>query len=245
MTDLRPFHTPGKPLILFNIWDAGSASAVAKSGAPVIATGSWAVARSQGFDDGQVMPFTRFIDTTAQIIDAVSQPVTVDFEGGFADDLSGLKANIEALLETGACGLNFEDRVIGGQGLHDTGDQCERIKVLRAASVEMFINARCDLLFMGAKPEEHSDLIAPLIERAKAYAEAGADGLFAPGLTNPVLIERLVKHSPLPVNIMRTDETQSIADLADLGVARISHGPMPYLKMMSALGTQAKTYYEG
>lgn len=242
MTDLRPFHIPGDPLVLVNIWDAGSAAAVAKSGASVIATGSWAVACAQGFDDGQQMPFDRFIDTTTQIINAVPQPVTIDFEGGFADSNDALKSNIKTLVATGASGLNFEDRVIGGEGLHDTAFQCDRIKILRAASAEIFINARCDLLFMGTKPKDHVDLIDPLIERAKAYADAGADGLFVPGLATPALIEQVTNLSPLPVNIMRMDETQTIAELAAVGVARISHGPMPYLQMMGALTSQAQAY---
>lgn len=245
MTDIRPFHIPGNPLILFNVWDAGSAISVTESGASVIASGSWAVARAQGFDDGQNIPFQRYVDTSAQIINAVSPPVTIDFEGGFAQDNTGLKSNIDQLVKIGASGINFEDRVIGEQGLHDTVDQCARLKILRKTDAELFINARCDLLFNGAKPEDHSDLIDPLIERAKAYADAGADGLFVPGLSAPALIEKVVKRSPLPVNIMRLDETHSIADLAALGVARISHGPMPYLKMMGELGAKAKAIYAG
>lgn len=238
-TVFKSLHIKGDPLVLYNIWDAGSAVAVAKTRPAAIATGSWALARAQGYDDGEAMPFSRFTETVAQIINAVELPVTVDFETGFSEDLDGLNKNIDALVKLGAVGVNFEDRIIGKSGLRDTKMQCERIKTLRAASSDLFINTRCDLMFDGSSPDTHGDLLDTLIERANAYADAGADGLFVPGLVSPEFIEAVCQRSPLPVNIMRMNNAP-IADLAALGVARISHGPKPYIDLMQALSKQAE-----
>jgi 2-methylisocitrate lyase-like PEP mutase family enzyme len=238
--DFRNLHTPGDPLVLYNIWDAGSAASVANAKPHAIATGSWAMAKAQGYDDGEEMPFPQVAQIVAQIVKAVDLPVTVDFETGYAGNLETLRANIDTLLSHDIVGVNFEDRLIAGSGLRDTQDQCARIKVLRQASQDLFINARCDLMFDGSKPDIQAERIDDLLERAKAYADSGADGLFVPGLATPDLIEDLCKRSPLPVNIMRMDDTP-ISELAALGVARISHGPRPYMQLMKALSEQAKT----
>ena len=236
--NFKSLHIPGDPLVLYNIWDAGSAVAVAGTKPAAIATGSWAMARAQGYDDGEKMPFSRLTETVEQIVKAVDLPVTVDFETGFADDLISLRKNIDSLLKLGVVGVNFEDRIIGGSGLRDIDTQCERIEVLRSASDSLFINARCDLMFDGSNPETHGTLIDALIERAKAYEDVGADGLFVPGLATPEFIKTVCERSPLPVNIMRMSSTP-IEDLATLGVARISHGPSPYISLMKTLSEQA------
>ena len=239
--DFKSLHIPGDPLVLYNIWDAGSAVAVAGTKPAAIATGSWAMARAQGYDDGEKMPFSRFNDTVEQIVKAMDLPVTVDFETGFADNLISLRKNIDSLLKLGIVGINFEDRIIGGSGLRDIETQCERIEILRSASDNLFINARCDLMFDGSKPETHGAHIDALIERAKAYADVGADGLFVPGLATPEFIKTVCERSPLPVNIMRMRSTP-IVDLATLGVARISHGPSPYISLMKTLSEQASEF---
>lgn len=236
--DFKNLHIPGAPLVLYNIWDAGSAVTLAKTKPAAIATGSWAMAKAQGFDDGEEIPFSKVVDTVAQITKAVDLPVSVDFETGYAEDMGTLRANIDTLLSHKIVGVNIEDRARSGSGLRDVKDQCARIEVLRLASQDLFINARCDLMFDGSKSDAHAERIDELIERAQAYADNGADGLFIPGLTSPTLIEEVCKRSPLPVNIMRMDNTP-ISDLAALGVARISHGPLPYIQLMKTLSEQA------
>lgn len=123
--------------------------------------------------------------------------------------------------------------------------QAERIAVLckaaRATGVPVFINARCDVFFQGSKPDTHADLMPEAIERAKAYAQAGADGLFVPGLITPDLISDICSATSLPVNIMQTGKAPDHRTLADLGVARISHGPAPYLTAMAGVTEAAKT----
>src|SRR3954463_9079949 len=111
--DFAQLHVPGDPLVLFNAWDAGSAEAVAKSGAKAIATGSASVSMANGFGDGQEVPLELALANAARIGRTVDLPVTIDFEGGYAKDESGLTSNGRRLAETGAIGCNFEDQVVG------------------------------------------------------------------------------------------------------------------------------------
>lgn len=238
----KALHVKGAPLVLWNIWDAGSAKAVADAGAKALATGSWSVAAAQGYADGEALPMDAALHTAAQIVGAVDCPVTVDFEGGYAVEAAEVGRNATALIETGAIGLNFEDRVIGGAGLHETATQAARIAAIRKAAetagVPLFINARTDVFFSGSKaPVE--DLVKEVLTRAAAYAIAGADGLFVPGLSDLDVIARLTAEQGLPVNVMRMGEGPEIADLAQAGVARVSHGPGPYIAAMQALGAAA------
>ncbi|WP_164660856.1 isocitrate lyase/phosphoenolpyruvate mutase family protein [Tropicibacter sp. Alg240-R139] len=238
-------HRPGAPLILYNAWDAGSAKAIAKAGATAIATGSWSLAHAQGFDDGQDMPLEFALNILARITASVDLPVSFDFEAGYSDDLSTLATNMERVIAAGAVGVNFEDRVIDGSGLLAAATQAKQISTLRKAAqstgVPVFINARTDVFFQGAKPNAHSDLMAEAIERARAYAHAGADGLFVPGLVTPDLIGEFCAATSLPVNIMQTGLAPDHQSLADMGVARISHGPAPYLTAMTGVTEAAKT----
>jgi len=234
----RAMHVKGAPLVLWNIWDAGSARAVADAGAGAIATGSWAVAAAQGFADGQALPMEAALRVAKQVVGAVDVPVSVDFEGGYAVAPAEIAENVGRLIETGVAGLNIEDRVVGGEGLYPIAEHAARIAAVRtaaqAARVPLFINARTDVFFCGNK-EPAGQLIEEALKRAAAYADAGADGLFVPGLEDPELIARVSARQPLPVNLMRTGDTISLADLAQAGAARISHGPGPYIATMKAL----------
>jgi 2-methylisocitrate lyase-like PEP mutase family enzyme len=233
-------HVPGTPLVLYNIWDAGSARAVATAGATALATGSWSVAEAQGYADGQKMPLDVLSFVVERIVASVELPLSVDFEGAWSEDPSQGADNLRRLLQHGIVGVNFEDGVIGGGGLHSIDAQVARIKALRAAAgPEFFLNLRTDL-FLGEPDESrHAALIAPALERAAAYADAGASGFFVPWLQDLDLIGQLVKHSPLPVNIMWR-AGMSMAELSDLGVARVSHGPAPLRAMLAALTSAAR-----
>ncbi|HMC91132.1 MAG TPA: isocitrate lyase/phosphoenolpyruvate mutase family protein, partial [Allosphingosinicella sp.] len=126
-------HKPGAPLILYNVWDAGSARAVAEAGAPALATGSWSVAAAQGFSDAESLPLDMAIANAERVVRAVDVPVSIDFEGGYAVEPERLAVNLERLAGTGAVGCNFEDQVIGAEGIHPIALQCERIRAARAA----------------------------------------------------------------------------------------------------------------
>ncbi len=232
-------HIKGDPVILFNIWDAGSAKAVAEAGAKAIATGSWSVAAADGYGDGEELPFEAVLANLARITSTVDLPVTLDFEGGYAADTDTLRANIARVIEAGAVGINFEDQVVGGEGLYSIEEQSGRIAAVRAAadqaSIPLFINARTDV-FLKTYPAAHdSDQLEEALARASAYKEAGASGLFAPGLRDPALIRDLCGHSLLPVNVMVLPDVPSNRELAGLGVARISYGPGPYRQMVEWL----------
>ena len=120
-------HVKGEPLLLYNAWDAGSAKSISEAGAKAIATSSWAVAEAQGYRDGEAIPVGLVEQIVGRIVDTIDLPVTVDFEGGYADDSGGLAQNGRRLAETGAVGCNFEDQVVGGEGLHPIPVQAERI----------------------------------------------------------------------------------------------------------------------
>jgi 2-methylisocitrate lyase-like PEP mutase family enzyme len=239
--DFAKLHVAGDPIVLFNAWDPGSAAAVAKSGAKAIATGSASVAMANGFGDGQEVPIELALANAERIVNAVELPVTVDFEGGYATDASGLTANARRLAATGAIGCNFEDQVVGSDRLYDIAEQARRIAALReGVGSDFFINARTDL-FLKAKPEAHdSALTDQAIERGRAYASAGVNGYFIPGLADLALVERITKAVNLPVNAMHLPGGPSRAAWASAGIARVSHGPFPFMAMQDWLTGEAR-----
>ena len=237
-------HRPGDPLILFNVWDAGSARAVAEAGAQAIATGSWSAAAAQGYPDGEALPIELALANAERIAAAVDLPVTIDFEGAYARDPEGVGDNAVRLAATDAIGCNFEDRLVGGDGLFPPRDQAERIEVMRqGAGSAFFINARTDV-FLKSPAEEHRDHLRHALERAHAYAEAGANGFFAPGMIDRDLIARLCEASPLPVNIMVWPGTPPLRELVLAGAARISHAGAPWRVAMRALGEAARRAHQ-
>lgn len=235
----RAAHVPGAPLVLYNIWDAGGARTLARAGAPAIATGSWAVAAAHGFKDGENLPLDMLLWIVGRIVASVDLPVSVDFEGGFAAEPEAVAANVTQLIGTGAIGINFEDRVVAGQGLYPVAQQAERIAAIRAAAraadMPLVINARTDLFYDGSDPAGFAARIPEALDRAAAYAEAGADCLFVPGLTGGDEITQMVEKAPLPINVMMEPGFDTPADAAALGVARVSFGGMPYARAQSNL----------
>jgi 2-methylisocitrate lyase-like PEP mutase family enzyme len=234
-------HVGGNPLVLFNIWDAGSAQAVAKAGARAIATGSASVAMANGFGDGQQVPLEFALTNARRIVEAIDVPVTVDFEGAYSDDPYEGARNIVRLADTGAVGCNFEDQIVGGEGLHSIPVQAERIAAARAAvGPDFFINVRTDL-FLKAPQEAHDEaMLEEAISRGQAYAEAGASGFFVPMLGNLDYLRRLCGAATIPVNFMTYPGCPSYAEIAATGVARISHGPFPYMALMGELEAAAR-----
>lgn len=231
-------HQPGNPLVIYNIWDAGSAKTIEAAGAPALATGSSPVATAMGYADGQIIPLETVLALVARIVASVSVPVSVDFEGGYAIEPAGLTANTARLIAAGAIGVNFEDQIVGGSGLHPVSVQTSRIAAVvaagLAAGMPLFVNARTDL-FLKSAADQHSAHLPEAIARAEAYAKAGASGFFAPGLTDPALISALIATTNLPVNLMMSPSAPPAATLAALGAARLSHGPFPWRAQMAAL----------
>ncbi|NIJ19724.1 2-methylisocitrate lyase-like PEP mutase family enzyme [Sphingomonas naasensis] len=237
-------HIPGNPLILFNVWDAGSARVAAQAGARAIATGSASVATAHGVGDGEDLSLELALANAERVVAAVDLPVTIDFESGYAQDGATLAANLAALAATGAIGCNFEDQVIGGEGIHPIEVQAQRIAAARrGAGADFFLNARTDI-FLQAKPDTHDQAKTDAaIERAHAYAEAGASGFFVPGLANLDLLAQVCAASPLPVNFMAFPGAPSAKDVAAAGVARISHGPFPHMLALKAFEDAARAAF--
>ena len=237
-------HKAGDPLVLFNIWDPGSAKTVEGTGASALATGSAPVAMAHGFGDGEQIPLEMALDNLKRIVDAVNLPVSGDLEGGYGHEPSVVANTIERAIKTGIVGFNFEDQIVGGDGLHALDFQSQRIAAARFAAdaccSDIFINARTDI-FLKAKPDTHTDAMLELaLERAKAFEQAGADGFFAPGLVNEALIGKLCEACALPVNIIALPHAPDTGRIKALGAARISYGPVPYKKMNAWLTEQAK-----
>ncbi len=234
-------HVPGNPLVLYNIWDAGSAISVARAGAKAIATGSWGVAGAHGISDGEKLPLDVALSTLAEIIAVTDLPVSIDMEAGYGDTPAAVGASVQRAVAAGAVGINLEDKDPATRALFPVADASARIKA--AAETGMFVNARADLFILTPPAEHDASKVDALVERAKAFADAGARSLFAPFLQDAPLIERLCKSSPLPVNILMGSRCPDHKTLASLGVARISHGHGPWAAAMAALEEQARALY--
>jgi 2-methylisocitrate lyase-like PEP mutase family enzyme len=240
-------HVKGNPLLLYNIWDAGSARIVQEAGAKAIATGSWAVAMAHGMADGEAVPIELVLANARRIVAEVDLPVTLDFESGYGRSPADVQRTVAQAIETGVIGINFEDQIIGGEGLYSIDEQSARIAAIRRTagemSVPLFINARCDVFFTGAAeygPQHLDEAIA----RAHAYAQAGASGYFVPGLQNADFIRTLCSATDLPVNILYRGSGVTPKQLAELGVARISVGGYAYRTLMASFKEQVAAFFE-
>ncbi|MEZ5460776.1 isocitrate lyase/phosphoenolpyruvate mutase family protein [Dokdonella sp.] len=232
-------HVAGNPLVIFNIWDAGSARAVIAGGARAVGTGSWSVAAAHGYDDGEQVPFEFVIQNLQRIVAATELPVTIDLESGYGEKPDHVRRSIARVIEAGAVGCNLEDSFPENGRLREPADAARRVASARAgvesAGIPFFINARTDEFLQAPREAHDLGLLRLALERGRAYAAAGADGLFIPGLVDPGLIERAARESSLPLNVMKSAASPRLSQLAELGVARISHGPGPYRMMMKAL----------
>lgn len=223
----RRLHTQ-PPLVLPNAWDAGSARVIEHAGAQAIATTSAGIAWAHGCGDGQRLTRGEMIAAIERIVRAVSIPVTADIEGGYGTGSAAEVAQtVRDVIAVGAVGINLEDAPgVGGAVLLSSDVQVERIQAARAAAKEMgadlFINARTDV-FLSAVGAPESRL-EEVIRRALLYRAAGADGVFVPGVIDALTIAELVRQIAGPVNIMAMSGAPSIAELTQLGVARVSLG---------------------
>lgn len=220
---LRALHIPGEPLVLCNVWDAASAAVVSRvPGVKALATASWSVSESNGYRDGEGMPLAIALGAIQRVVEATSLPVTADFEKGYAVNLENLASTIHNLIATGAVGLNLEDSRGAEDGTCWSLDEAAaRVATVRAVAnqsgVALVINARTDVLLGGAPLDQ-------AIARGRAYLEAGADCIFLLGAEEDDLA-RAIREIPGPVSVMATAGGPGVAELARLGVARVSVGP--------------------
>lgn len=217
MTAFRDLHRSGL-LILPNAWDGGSAALMRAKGAKAIATTSAGVAWALGWPDGDALPVERVVQVCVDVVRAAQGlPVSIDFEGGYADDPAEVAAQAARLVEAGAAGINIED----GGGSPEL--PAAKIAAIRAAvGPELFINARCDVWLRGVgEPETR---VAEAARRGAIYAAAGADGLFTPGLIDVGDIAAMVAATPLPLNLLAFPGLPDARTLEGLGVRRLSAG---------------------
>jgi 2-methylisocitrate lyase-like PEP mutase family enzyme len=217
----RALHVPGDPVVLPNAWDAASARAVRSAGFPAVATSSGAVAAALGHSDGEGTPVAEMLDAVARIVAAVDVPVTADLERGYGLTPAQI---VERLAATGAVGCNLEDSVPGQRRMVDPGEQAEFVAAVRQASIhsglDLAVNARVDVYVRGDDPP--AVRLAAALDRARRYLDAGADCVYPIGLSDPDAIRELVHIGPM--NVLFTPSTPGLAELAELGVARISFG---------------------
>ena len=232
----RKLHHGPRILILPNIWDVASARVVEEAGYPAVATTSAGVANALGYADGERISRLEMLSIVARIAAAVSVPVTADMEGGYGKRPEDMVETARELMASGAIGMNLEDaRDEDPTTLADLSLQTEKIKALKETSaslgVNLVLNARTDIYLAGVG--EPATRFKRTVERLRAYREAGADCLFAPGVKDAETIAKLVKEVNGPLNILAVASTPPIKELERLGVARVSCGSGP---MRATLG---------
>ena len=242
---LRKLHHGPKILAFPNAWDAVSARILEELGYPAIATSSAAVAFSLGYPDGQRISRGEMLAAVERIATAVRVPVSADTESGYGKTPEEIADFTKALLASGAVGLNFEDITGDDESTHvELGLQVKKIRAIRETSaalgVPLVINARTDIYLMPIGPE--ATRFERTVERLRAYREAGADCLFAPGVSDRETIAKLVKALGAPLNILVSQDCPSLDELEKMGVARLSAGSSAMRAAMGAFQRVAKDW---
>ena len=237
----RAQHLDEKLLILPNIWDSLGAKLIQQVGFPSVATASVATALSNGYPDGEHIPFAELLEVVNKISSAVDLPLTVDVERGFADTIPRLKENIRLLIEHGAIGINIEDSYPDHTGLNSIEEQCRKIEAIRETAIQcgvpMVINARTDIFFLKIE----NDPMTHAIERARAFKKAGADCVYPILINKYDDISRFVEEVEMPVNVVLLKPISDLQYLEKIGVARVSVGP----NLLNHVLTIMKTVAEG
>lgn len=224
----RQLHATDAPLVLPNAWDAVSARVIEQAGAPAIATSSAAMAWALGHADGEQLSMDALVEACRRIVEVVTVPVSVDIERGYGRDAEQTGRLVDALIQQGVVGINIEDGKDPATGQlaasHLLGQRIARIRaVAEDRGVPLFINARTDTYLSMALAGDIR--FEETRERALAYVQAGADGIFVPGLADADEIRRLADALPVPLNIyVGYPGAPDAATLRALGVRRISLG---------------------
>lgn len=216
----RSLHDPRQPLLLPTVWDVAGALVAQGAGAQALATTSAGVAWSRGVPDGDHLGRAEVLSVVAAVAEAVDVPVSADLEGGYAASAAGVADTVRGVTQAGAVGINLED---GPRSPEETG---QRVAAARRAAddegVPVFVNARCDVYLRGlVEPAARLD---ETLRRAARYVDSGADGIFVPGVADPETIAALAGSLPVPLNVMVGPGAPAPAELARLGVARVSLG---------------------
>jgi 2-methylisocitrate lyase-like PEP mutase family enzyme len=221
VSEFRKLHEGDDVLVLANAWDAGSAGLIAGAGARAIATTSAGVAWAWGYPDGDVLPRALLLQTVEAVCRVVGDvPVSVDIESGFSDDPVDVGVLARELCALGAAGINLEDGTASPDLL------CEKIVAVKRETRDAgcFVNARTDVYLRDLVAEPQ--MLREAIDRSELYVQAGADGIFVPGVAHPNDIEAIVQAIRKPLNVLAVDELPPLDVLRRLGVRRISAGSL-------------------
>ncbi len=236
----RQLHNQQQPLILPNVWDAGSARLFEDLGACAIATTSAGVSWSVGYPDGDALPTCLLADLAMNITRVIQVPLSVDIEGGYSHNPDKVGENIKPLLDAGVVGINIED----GEGSPALLEA--KIESVRGSAsnldVDLFINARTDVYLRSLVKEDRQ--IEETINRAARYLTAGADGLFVPGLVETNAIIEIAKEIEMPLNVMTWPGLPSAVELGKLGIHRLSSGSGIPQVLWRHAAELAKTFLE-
>jgi 2-methylisocitrate lyase-like PEP mutase family enzyme len=218
-------HQGPTPLLLGNIWDVTSAKIFEQAGYKAIGTSSQAVAASQGYEDGEKMPFDTLLQLVRQVVKLVDIPFTVDIEGGYSRSTAGIIEHIEKLHDAGVVGINLEDTVAGSSRTLQPVAAFQKILCsvadhLSRKNLKMFLNIRTDGFLLGMPTA-----LTETLGRIGGFEEAGANGIFVPCITEINDIKAVVNATDLPVNVMCMPSLPNFGELKGLGIKRISIGP--------------------
>lgn len=236
----RHLHADGL-LLLVNAWDAGTARLMESLGSRAIATTSAGVAWAHGYRDGDELPVSRLFDTVESTARVINVPLTVDIEGGYSDNPDDVADTVLQLVARGASGINLED---GALPPHALAAKIARIRArCSEAGVDVFINTRTDV-WLRQLAEPGAPRVAAALERAHLYRDAGADGLFVPGVTEPDEIAAIASQAGLPLNILWRATLPDHATLQELGVRRLSAGSLLAESVAGHLRQRAQTFLD-
>ncbi|MFE3196050.1 isocitrate lyase/phosphoenolpyruvate mutase family protein [Nocardia sp. NPDC059240] len=232
----RSLHHGDKPLVLPNAWDFGSAAMLAEAGFPALGTTSLGVAAAAGLPDGAAATRDETL-SLARRLGRLAVPVTVDVEGGFSDDPNEVAEFCAELVEAGIAGINLEDSR-SNTALDDPDSHGALIAAVKARVPELFVNARTDTHWLGIDPDS-------TLERVLHYEKCGADGIFVPGVTDPAGIRALTSALTAPLNVLFSPTGPTVAELAELGVRRVSTGSLLYRAALAAAVRTAESVTHG
>jgi 2-methylisocitrate lyase-like PEP mutase family enzyme len=229
----RDLHYADEPLLLPNAWDVSSALAFYDAGFRAVGTTSFGVAASAGHPDGGRTSKEPTRNLARQLRNLPAY-VSADVEDGYHDDPDEVAGYVSAL---GVAGINIEDST--DEKLISPRAHAAKVAAIKQLSPEVFINARVDTYWLNQDAN-----VSATLDRATAYVEAGADGIFVPGATDPADLRELTTNIPLPVNVLVVPGL-TLAELAELGVRRVSTGSLPYRAAIDAAVRVAQNVRDG
>jgi len=245
----KKLHHQSEILVLPNIWDPLGAAMLENLGYAAVATASASIAWTNGYHDGEHIPFSDVLTRLKNIVISTGLPVTADIESGYARSEKELRENIEKLITAGIVGINLEDHDKQTDSLYSVATQCKRIRAVREVAesmcVPLFINARTDVYLRPKNFPTAANKVDETLNRGKAYLDAGADALFPPGVNDKEELAKVVATLQCPVNVIALRGIPNFKTLKEIGVARVSLGPgllKIAFKAMKDLATKIKNY---